>query len=1756
MKAQSIIGNEPISLSNNPTPLEKTIFAPDFAFPADVRATAQAFLKAHPASDDAKVGGERLLAAQEDAVATLDIDSRQINQAVEGLLKIAEIEPNKATRAMFYAYAALLCHNNAYYAHNGYLSTPDPSKIDEWGNQAFELASDSLYRLALETAPKDAPLSDYAAALTDIDRQKCMLKTVRQFIFFTACSNNDYLDSDSFDITDFAPVDSPLWFFVKTYRLKKIDEQVAFLRENLQNPNVGYGVMSLILDRSILYGDGYKLLLEFSKTNYPQWMEPIVEDIIRCLNSGTWNMLVRRGRYANIPFNIIFSTQNTDSLDFRIYRIKTAEEITPAKLVSALEKRDLKVKFNSGDTMQYDTVQYTLPAGYYYIETDYRGQKYSTIFCVAPWMFFSADYEPGKQFIQVLDPTTGKGVKGVKASLKLDSKSNKSYSVTTNNDGYAVLTKPHDPYISLVDPATGMIFKEFLPSYHLTYKEDKEDSKTIRITGTTDLPVYHPGDTVKWEAVAYNQLSTVENYSTIAEVHLQKDRNEKQKIAMFKTAPTDRFGRTHGTFDIPADAVPGSGHIKINDNFIYFRVSDFKLPDLSIKDTKYAFVGDSVMISGYVFNRAGAPRSDTDVKLTLHGDCDSLFTFNTVTDNNGRFEFTVQRQIAADPEDFEDPDVDSRTFFVVEASTPDGYNVSYDDSYFTFADVNLTLDTEPDYNLSEGITFSVDYKLYGREDYDKPVMCHWELLKKVKGEYYSPYLEVFEGDAPCGEILIPKAMTETLSPGTYKIIVTPTGIIGDETSELISLYNPDLPVLPVDAPIWIPNEKSFPEKGKVKFLVGAAESETILWTLTAGEVPSESCPLKPLKLKKGYQTIELNVNTAKKLFLWSARDGFNHEYSINMPKIADPDTLSLSLESFREKTVSGEQEHWTFVTRRAGKPVSAAVSVNVYDQRIYTLFGAPSSCTFHTYKPSIYFGARFYDIANSGNNLNVTYSGGRFFVPSWLRGSLFPGWKYGQYYYPFEQVKMRAVNQIYGVGATSPQLSGQVAGLSISSDSNVLYEVETVEDLADFEVQGYGTVRKATYLVADKTESALSADMVSIRAGRLYNALWKPMLTTDAATGAVNLDFNVPEQTATWRLSAYAWTTDLKSKGLWKTFVASKPVYISTNMPRFVRVGDRVDMVTAITNDSDQPQTISYDSNFGAETMTGVIDIEPRSTRYVTTVIPIDGAIALNDSLSLTFRATNGKYGDGERITVPILPSSALVVESEPFYLNPSDKIFRANLPENPEASDKTELHFTANPMWTIVESLPPVLDELEDMRPLSTYSAQALYAATTARKIAENHPIVAQVIDLKKAREMERKAFDALKSMQQPDGGFPWGSWARSSSLGNTLVVLSWFDQDFDNPKYRNFIEKALDFVDNNIVPKGGKPGTDLNYAVIRGAYGKPSTLAGQSVIANTVNHALKNWKSYSLGNKCLAAILLLRNGHTAVAKEILRSVSQYGVITPDRGMVFPNMPGIVSYANMLEAFYTLDPASPVVDAVRQALVCQRRGCSWGNTGHTAYAVRAMVNSGTDWVIPAENVSVSVDGQPVALPDATGMRGAFSVEIKGDSVTVERSGHTPAYGAIVTRRSVPLAAVEAFGSKQLSITKTIYALSNDGKGRIPVEQTELKPGQRVVVSFRLHADADMTDIIVQDDRSAALEPVDQMGRYKRGERCWYFVQNTSSETDIYIDYLGRGYTTVEYDAIINNSGNFTTGVATVTCGQDPDLTAHSASFPFSVSPR
>ncbi|MBE0646413.1 MAG: hypothetical protein IH596_01370, partial [Bacteroidales bacterium] len=63
---------------------------------------------------------------------------------------------------------------------------------------------------------------------------------------------------------------------------------------------------------------------------------------------------------------------------------------------------------------------------------------------------------------------------------------------------------------------------------------------------------------------------------------------------------------------------------------------------------------------------------------------------------------------------------------------------------------------------------------------------------------------------------------------------------------------------------------------------------------------------------------------------------------------------------------------------------------------------------------------------------------------------------------------------------------------------------------------------------------------------------------------------------------------------------------------------------------------------------------------------------------------------------------------------------------------------------------------------------------------------------------------------------------------------------------------------------------------------------------------------------------------------------------------------------------------------------------------------------------------------------------------------------------------------------------------------------------------------------------------------YRYQDGLGYYQSTTDLATNFFFDYLPKGTWIFEYPLVVNNAGDFSTGIATIQCMYAPEFSAHS----------
>ena len=88
--------------------------------------------------------------------------------------------------------------------------------------------------------------------------------------------------------------------------------------------------------------------------------------------------------------------------------------------------------------------------------------------------------------------------------------------------------------------------------------------------------------------------------------------------------------------------------------------------------------------------------------------------------------------------------------------------------------------------------------------------------------------------------------------------------------------------------------------------------------------------------------------------------------------------------------------------------------------------------------------------------------------------------------------------------------------------------------------------------------------------------------------------------------------------------------------------------------------------------------------------------------------------------------------------------------------------------------------------------------------------------------------------------------------------------------------------------------------------------------------------------------------------------------------------------------------------------------------------------------------------------------------------------------------------------------------------------------------------DRNLEFVALKDLRAACFEPVDQLSGSRWKENVCYYQTTKDASTQFFFAYLPKGTYVFEYELWVNNSGAYTSGIATIQCHYAPEFVSHT----------
>ncbi|TAH40731.1 MAG: hypothetical protein EYC69_10095 [Bacteroidetes bacterium] len=452
--------------------------------------------------------------------------------------------------------------------------------------------------------------------------------------------------------------------------------------------------------------------------------------------------------------------------------------------------------------------------------------------------------------------------------------------------------------------------------------------------------------------------------------------------------------------------------------------------------------------------------------------------------------------------------------------------------------------------------------------------------------------------------------------------------------------------------------------------------------------------------------------------------------------------IKAEYETFRTTLEPGKKEEWRIRLKDfQGGSVNAELLASMYDASLdafkqnrwgtefYNSYGAYFNSRNHGFSltNSLYFSNRPFDLLPSPSRLYDQLN--------WFQYSL-PGYFY----------QMR--------GARSDGTDYFIDGVSVRSSMEVTKGAVVLEEIQSVPSRGKGSANSpsAGIYQPDASEPGLKDSLeneqaeskestISTRKNLQETAFFLPQLYAQEDSSFL-ISFNTPEALTRWKLQLFAHTKDLKYGFDEKEVITQKELMLVPNLPRFLRAGDTISVSTKINSLKEDTQDgISelhildaftmreLDTLFGNVSMSKTFSVSKVKSGSVSWDLIIPENIP-----AVVFRITakSGNFSDGEEHVIPVLTNRQLVTESLPIWTrgNETKNYELKKLSQNTSGTlqhHKLKLEFSSNPVWTVVQALPYLM---EYPYQCSEQIFSRYYANSIASSIANSSPRIKAVFE------------------------------------------------------------------------------------------------------------------------------------------------------------------------------------------------------------------------------------------------------------------------------------------------------------------------------------------------------------------------------------------------------------------------------------------
>lgn len=1301
---------------------------------------------------------------------------------------------------------------------------------------------------------------------------------------------------------------------------------------------------------------------------------------------------------------------------------------------------------------------------------------------------------------------TGEPVKEAHISLAQEFKNPLTYSIDSmkviNKELYQFngFTKVSIP--KTISESQNLYYKaeDYGPYTHLFL--DRFRSKEVKTKNFSEIlldrSLYRPGDTLFYKIILYNNANGVNvNSNDKAKVLI---RDSKGAIIDTNELETNEFGSGWGFFVIDNNTGNGEYSLEVsnsqegNQYNLYkkrFRVEEYKRDSFYITTQEVLGehkLGDTITLKGNILSYSGFPMANTQISYTVVAQImnsnsirvfsrgftfGSSFSSTTISDSLGNFTIPV---IFTPDSLYKQYNIDMAIFNVeiTATSTTSESNTGYAQifagelpSSSNISYDNIVCAQVPTKFKVESRNIQGQTKLQGNFKITSEEKRVSEKNKSLKS--------VISGDFTTWQDII--LDLSILKSGSYSFVSSTYGKNGqvEKDSVVFSLFHLNDSTIPNDSKFFFFPLKHKDDSTSIHFMVGTSAEKAYTLVELIGE---------DSVLYKRVLVIENGL----------------HDFSIDIP-ICNFNNITLSLTTVIEGELFKKTENYKLAPLGQNK-----INLNISNLR-------------KKYLPS----------HNETFTLRIRDNENRSFTSSELLVSIFD--KATEKFNPNSfNLQVDSRHDSYFWLNTNSASFGRAEGATLRSKGKFIMAVEDEEEIPF--VVGYSS--QATVMIRGQGPELKVDSNSEFRKNFKETLLFKPLLYPNSS-GDISVSFNTSQLLSTFKVLVLAHDKKLNNTILQNEFIVNKDLMILSNLPAFIREGDLLyaqSMAVNLTADTLKATCKAYVGKDGEpELELRDITLAPGEQKNIEWKLNIPKSeIYLNeseDSLKFRIMLVSSNYSDGEEHIVKVLPSWTGISQVKGYTL---DKKGTRKIDLAPAPQLENSLLISSN--VTISSPMEILSKELEAMIEPKSKDLFSYLGAIYARAFFKDPSL----------DQFRKEAFSLFNNLKDKSDFYCWFP----GMNGNYYLTYLFLDKIYEICKIGQFeftnsenelLDKAIKTIDNHFmyqhklrllrIEKHKSEFIPTYFAIylrVRSLY--PQFETSDSLKA-TIDLYLDSFeksavRSQVMENAYVAAALYANNRESA-ASRYLASIKEYAVKNNITGYSFPNavLPLIGMVNNQITAhsfilnLFTKAGDAQMITGISKWILLQKENQNWDNGLYITDATTALMNAHF------------LDNNQIQKK--TNSKTKYKLDKKRGVITITKKSDTPEFLYVTHNYAQSESSIKSY-SNGLSIDRTFYrVVIVEGKEELLEikEGDTVNPGEVIEIALSIKNSENRSYVVATSALPASFVPVIEKSDFRWG----YYREVKSSSISYYFDLLPQGDRLIKERFIVNNKGDFSTGI-------------------------